>query len=229
MRVQVRTLGYQVRHHLILLFSAAILSIPTLAPQRADAQTPQARFDWIDDPGTVPGQRPANCPQNARWAALGSPGNVTVEGHYFNANPFFLSASYGTTGFYMSSKGADVISTDGSKIWMDAKVYATCWIAEYLFGTINAWWAHWEYPLGGVWDRCDGPAQNRVPSSSLASQPASFEENPRPGCGGGSPGAGSGGGTMWCYTTTTDYYYYYPDTGQVEYRYSTVVTVCEMT
>jgi hypothetical protein len=35
------------------------------------------------------------------------------------------------------------------------------------------------------------------------------------------------GGTLHCTTKTVDHYLYYPDTGVVEYQYSTASTVCE--
>lgn len=46
-------------------------------------------------------------------------------------------------------------------------------------------------------------------------------------CEGSSGGGGSGNNDQYsCVTVTEDHYWYYPDTGQVEYRYTTTTTVC---
>ena len=49
-------------------------------------------------------------------------------------------------------------------------------------------------------------------------------------CSGDSGGGGPGGEippTYRCYTFTVDHYWYYPETGRVEYRYTTETTWCE--
>lgn len=49
-------------------------------------------------------------------------------------------------------------------------------------------------------------------------------------CDGGGASGGGGtqdGGSMNCWTIRIDHYWYYPDSGRVEYRYSTTSTWCE--
>jgi len=70
-----------------------------------------------------------------------------------------------------------------------------------------------------------GPATNRLPRTGMSSP--SFDESV-PGCQEGVPGSGGGSGSYHCTTTYVDHYWYYPETGQVEYRYTTSSTNCEM-
>jgi len=72
-----------------------------------------------------------------------------------------------------------------------------------------------------------GPQKTRPVDLALTSN---FDATTTSSCGGGGGGGGGGGDDMpECYTVVTDHYWYYPDTGEIEYRYSTYETVCEET
>lgn len=72
-----------------------------------------------------------------------------------------------------------------------------------------------ETPLGALkWGTKSDTRQNQA-----------FCPTPPPPSGGG--GGGGGGGSQTCYTLQIDHYWYYPDTGQIEYRYSSFYQWCE--
>lgn len=56
-----------------------------------------------------------------------------------------------------------------------------------------------------------------------------YAEQPacRTSSGGGGDGAGGGGGMITCFTETVHHYWYYPDTGAIEYRYTSQYQWCE--
>jgi len=75
----------------------------------------------------------------------------------------------------------------------------------------------------GACDPCQGPATARAPDAGQSAPRFDLQKDDRPVCGGGSPGGGSG---LTCVEVFTDHYWYYPDTGQIEYRFTTVEQYC---
>jgi hypothetical protein len=72
---------------------------------------------------------------------------------------------------------------------------------------------------------CDGPETLKAPNPTSPSYSIGARNDERPGC--GSSGDGSGGtGETYCMTVYTDHYWYYPETGRVEYRYTTSEQHC---
>lgn len=75
----------------------------------------------------------------------------------------------------------------------------------------------------GACDPCEGAATARVPGAGQYAPRFDMQKDDRPVCGGGSPGGGSG---LTCVEVFTDHYWYYPDTGHIEYRFTTVEQYC---